>query len=194
MSRSLTIGSLLCLLLGAGPLWMADSPSTTQLKFQQYTRASLVLLCSCLFHWPGCAFAIWTCCKRKFFMPSIQKTLIDFQKSILRAPHSDLMDSSACHSATLAMDADLWRRSWKVSCEEFPAPSHAHLGKRGYRVVGFRDGHFRHGILEVAKERGSGCAAGFYRVVRGAEAFFRQAAGGLPTRRLKARLKAYSDS
>lgn len=57
-----------------------------------------------------------------------------------------------------------------------------------------REGHFRGGILEVSKERGSGRTPGFYPAVRRAEAFFRQAAGGLPTRRLKARLKAYSDS
>ena len=66
--------------------------------------------------------------------------------------------------------------------------------QRGYRAVTFREGHFRGGILEVSKERGSGRTPGFYRAVRSAEAFFRQAAGGLPTLRLKARLKAYSDS
>jgi hypothetical protein len=62
-----------------------------------------------------------------------------------------------------------------------------------FQVNSIREGHFRGGILEVSKERGSGRSPGFYRVRR-AEAFFRQAAGGLPTRRLKARLKAYSDS
>ena len=63
-----------------------------------------------------------------------------------------------------------------------------------FQVNSIREGHFRGGILEVSKERGSGRAPGFYRAVRRAEAFFRQAAGGLPTLRLKARLKAYSDS
>ena len=66
--------------------------------------------------------------------------------------------------------------------------------QRGYRAVTFREGHFRGGILEVSKERGSGRAPGFYHAVRRPEAFFRQAAGGLPTWRLKARLKVYSDS
>jgi hypothetical protein len=66
--------------------------------------------------------------------------------------------------------------------------------QRGYRAATFREGHFRGGILEVSKEQGSGRAPSFYHAVRRAEAFFRHAAGGLPTRRLKARLKVYSDS
>src|SRR5215472_13872578 len=46
----------------------------------------------------------------------------------------------------------------------------------------------------TSRERWSGRAPSFYRTACRAEAFFRQAAGGSPTWRLKARLKAYSDS
>ena len=72
-----------------------------------------------------------------------------------------------------------------------------------FRLSDWKNGHPRHcpnncqplrRKMHSAPERQSGHAAYNYCADCRADPFLRQAAGGLPTWRLKARLKAYSDS